>query len=229
MTSDACILSYLKQVLEGHGVFQDSDISNNVKEFEGLKIRAENAENLNMQAVSLWRILASNTLRNGGNTESWEAANQKLGHMLNQNLPFDFEMICALQNALSGEPAIVRTGPIYTADEQYIDHKYISELIVGLNNALRNSEIEFLYKAFIAYTWIVTVHPFANSNGRTARLMADGILISDGMLPLCFASPVQSHVAQTKGGALRSVETSFYTFLCGIINSYKLALNEIST
>ncbi len=228
MTTDVCILSYLKQVLEGRGVFQDSDISINVKQFEALKIRAENAENLNMQAVSQWRILASNTLRNGGKTETWEAANQKLGHMLNQNLPFDFKMICALQNALSGEPAIVRTSPIYTADEQYIDFKYIPDLILELNQSLSNPLHETLYKAFMAYTWIVTVHPFANSNGRTARLMADGILISDGMLPLCFASPVQSHVAQTKGGALRSAETSFYTFLGGIINSYKLALNEIS-
>ena len=79
-----------------------------------------------------------------------------------------------------------------------------------------------LKKAFEIYLSIVTIHPFVNGNGRTARLAADWILMSSGYLPVCFDSPIQSHVAVTLNQPLRNREVSYCKFLSAVEKSYEI-------
>ena len=52
----------------------------------------------------------------------------------------------------------------------------------------------------------------------------DYLLMKDAWLPLCFASPVASHVAQTYGGVARGVQTAFGIFGEGVANAYLAVL-----
>lgn len=51
----------------------------------------------------------------------------------------------------------------------------------------QNKETNPILFASIAHARLVSIHPFADGNGRTARLLLNAILIKDGYLPVCVA------------------------------------------
>jgi hypothetical protein len=176
--------------------------------------------------LAAWRLLASNTLggRDASGREGWDRANARIGEMLvRSDLPC-FAMASEIHHALGTGPSVLREHRAFTADEEYLAPSLVPGALATFDAALSRPAAAPLATAFRAYLGLVTIHPFANGNGRTARLLADAILLREGLLPLCFPSPVAAHVAQTKGGVLRDPHEAFRTFLSGITQAYRVVL-----
>ncbi len=60
---------------------------------------------------------------------------------------------------------------------------------------LRSRELHPIAGAALLYQWLVTVHPFEDANGRTARLALDHHLGSVGLPPACIHASAVDHVA----------------------------------
>lgn len=189
-----------------------------------LRTRLDVTPTPRFEALAAWRLLASNSLRteNASGRAAWDRANALLARALEADEPASFELASRFHAELESD-ASVRTSPIYAADERYLEPEDIAACIEELDAGIA-SATDALEAAFRAYVGIVTVHPFHNGNGRTARLTADYLLMKDAWLPLCFASPIASHVAQTYGGVPRNVATSFDVFAEGIANAYRAVI-----
>lgn len=177
------------------------------------------------EALAAWRLLASNSLRAKGapGRAAWDAANAVLAQALERDEAPSFAVATRFHDALEAGASGLRTTAIFGADERYLDASAIAGELAALDAALAAAR-DGLEAAFRAYVGVVTIHPFSNGNGRTARLLADYILMKDAWLPLCFGSPIASHVAQTHGGATRDPETAFGVFAEGIANAYRAVL-----
>lgn len=182
--------------------------------------------------VAAWRLLASNSLgarredggEGDGGRRGWDRANDAIAALLGRADAPTFEMAVALHRALGVGPSLVRRDRIFSADEEYLAPARVHEAIGMLDAALARPEAGTIVGAFRAYVGVVTIHPFHNGNGRTARLLADAILLGGELLPVCFASPVSSHVARTKGGVPRDPRAAFEVFVGGVVNAYRVAL-----
>lgn len=177
------------------------------------------------EALAAWRLLASNSLRAKGSTgrAGWDAANAVLATTLEREEAPCFAVATRFHEALRAADSGLRTSDIFAADERYLDASDVAEEVGALDVALASAR-DGLEAAFRAYVGVVTIHPFANGNGRTARLLADYILMKDAWLPLCFASPIASHVARTHGGPPRDPATAFAVFAEGVANAYRAVL-----
>lgn len=191
----------------------------------GLRAQLDAAPSPRYEALAAWRLLASNSLRaqNPSGRAAWDRANGLLAQALEADEAPSLALATRLHTALGTEDAALRTVRIFAADERYLDPEDVPALVRELDMALARAH-DALEAAFRAYVGVVTIHPFVNGNGRTARLVADYVLMKDAWLPLCFASPVASHVARTYGGVARDVTTSFEVFAEGIANAYRAVL-----
>jgi hypothetical protein len=177
------------------------------------------------EALAAWRLLASNSLRVKGSPgrAAWDRANAALGAALGKDEAPSVALAVRFHDALEAGDTGFRTFPIFAADERYLEAEAIALELAAVDTAVASAR-DGLEAAFRAYVALVTVHPFANGNGRTARLLADYVLMKDAWLPLCFASHIASHVARTYGGPERTVGRSFEVFADGVANAYRAVL-----
>jgi hypothetical protein len=171
--------------------------------------------------LNLWRTRASDTLRRDDPAErvAWDNANARLAELLSEGQPLAFSFAAKLHHALGFSDSLPRTIRMYAADEEYLKPEYVREELEKMDCVLL-SEAHPLTRAFVALVSMVTIHPFCNGNGRAARLLADAVLISEGFLPLSFASSIMSHVGRATRGVPRTVDDAIETFLGGLENSY---------
>jgi hypothetical protein len=197
-------------------------------ELAALRAELETVSDPDYARLAAWRLLASNSLaaRNSQGRVGWDRANNEIAQRLAAGTPLAIATATPLHAALEVGTSAYRRTRLYTADEEYLSPDSLPEALETLDAALTHADTPALYRAFYAYVGIVTCHPFENGNGRTARLLADAYLLSDGYLPLCFASPITSHVAQTHGGVARDVEQAFATFLEGVLCAYRVVLRK---
>lgn len=192
---------------------------------DALRAKLDAAPSPRWEALAAWRLLASNSLRvnDAAGRAAWDRANALLARALEAGEAPRFSLAERLHAELEPASPALRTEPIFAADERYLASEDVAPCLAELDVALA-SACDPLETAFRAYVGVVTIHPFANGNGRTARLFADLVLMGGAWLPLCFASPVASHVARTYGGAPRTVEAAFDTFVEGLANAYRAVL-----
>ncbi|NRA66552.1 MAG: Fic family protein [Pseudobacteriovorax sp.] len=224
MTKDQneIIVRYLgsAEISINHQVFQEASEQ---LESQRERFSALPAHSVDLDRVWRHRILASNSLRSGKQSEGWDAASQYLAKQVGDGNKPSLASVEQVNCLLSGKPPKLRDFPIFTANEEYVSPQFVPELWELLGDKLSDERTHPLFQSFYAYLAIVTIHPFANANGRTARLIADWLLLMDGWLPLTFPSPIASHVAQTIGGVRRDVTQSFKTFVAAVSHSYDLA------
>jgi hypothetical protein len=216
-----------------NAILQLSDLNSRIKELKELDRFADqlqSCERPNLELLAHGRVLASNTLSRKVDLIGWEKAQRILLNSIQAPISSASVLAARLNASLLGsstnEPTKYRTSALYTADESYLGWEFIDEILCKLDQVLLSKSIDSRLQAFIAYSVLITAHPFAGGNGRTARLLSDAYLMQAGWLPVCYLSPIQSHVAVTYGGNSRSVENSIQTFLNGVIQSYKFALTS---
>lgn len=178
-------------------------------------------------SLAAWRLLASNSLaqRDAPGRAGWDAANALLADALDRGDAPSVALAMQLHAALGLGPSKIRTSRIFTADEEYLPPDLVPRALELLDDALAATR-DPVDRAFRAYVGLVTIHPFENGNGRASRLLADHALLGGGLLPLCFASPVSSHVALTLRGPPRSIGRSFLAFTRGIERAYLAVLGR---
>ena len=184
-----------------------------------ISIKAEAIKELNIK-----RMMASNTLikeKASLKLAQWDEANAMLNSFLSEGRGFSLHLMSEI-NALFTKNSSYRSGEMYSADIQYLSQDKLHETLSYFEENYLKAESNFspLELAFHLYQWSVTLHPFDNGNGRTARLMADWCLLKNGFLPLCFTSSIQSHVAYTINGRKTDKNTLYLRFLAGVKESY---------
>ena len=159
---------------------------------------SDDAARAGLEKLAQKRLLASNTLTvsNRADRLAWDEANHWLASRL--DAPWSIRELSELNAKLTGGSGALRTEPIHSGPDAYL--------------------------AVTIYISVVTIHPFPNANGRTARLSADRVLLADGALPLCFLSPIASHVAQLQTGIVRDPERAVRLVLAAIAESYTTVL-----
>lgn len=173
------------------------------------------------------RLLASTTLgaRNVEERLAWDEANRWLHrHIEGVGSRWTVASLVALNAAVLQGASGLRCEPLYSPPDRYLDPSRVAPELDAL--LAHEADAPPLLAASF-YIAIVTIHPFADGNGRTARLAADGILLAHGYLPLSFTSSVASHVAQMQGGAPRDAIGSLRKTLAAVRASYRLVLDRL--
>ena len=210
------ILNYLRADL-----MTSSENSELIDQIEDLKSNLVPPNPDQWKMLSARRTLSSNSLEQGETLKQWEAANHWMGGQIHNHVDLCFERVKDLNAIVNQSQGHIRRTPMFTGDMEYLPPGNLMEALADFEDRLM-APGHPLRKAFEVYLSVVTIHPFDNGNGRTARLAGDWILIENGFLPMCFDSSIQSHVAVTINHPLRSKEKSFQKFLVAIKTSYEI-------
>jgi hypothetical protein len=165
-----------------------------------LEGRAASGElNLNWAALDLARSYASNTL----NTKPeelphWQGALRHSAVAAESQEALSLSLIEGWNRILRGN---VEGPVIRSVNQSLVGRKLLS--VTEVSGALRDFEEHVLHvsgehavvRASRIYQWLISIHPFTNANGRTARIAADYVLIEAGYLPTVFPSPLSFSVA----------------------------------
>jgi hypothetical protein len=178
------------------------------------------------------RLLASNTLRRSNPEErkGWDDANRWLSDLIQQeptpaHSTDDLRRLNALVLGRDGMSA-PRECPVFSCEDAYLSPGEVTGELHALEAWTGEARHPALTAA-VVYIAVVTIHPFENGNGRTARLAADGVLLQNDYLPLCFLSPVASHVAQLRSGPTREPELSIRMVIDAVAESYATVLRRV--
>jgi Fic family protein len=176
------------------------------------------------------RAFASNTL-----FQSFEALNkwynaQKMVHeWLVEDKYLSLNDMLFLNAILSSDGLMGwRKTPIYTFNNQH-PHKddlesIMQEFYSYLNKSL--SGWHSLYTAFICRYWLVSIHPFAQANGRTSQLIADYYLLKNGFFPQVFLKKTEILIAASPKKDFMNPQRAFRKFIQTILNAYNLILQQ---
>jgi hypothetical protein len=180
------------------------------------------------------RLLASNTLRRSNPTErnGWDEANRWISELIQQDpapshSTGDLRRLNAILLGREGASA-TRDCPIFSCNDAYLEPTEVGGELDALEAWTQDERHPALIAA-VVYIAVVTIHPFENGNGRTARLAADRVLLQNDHLTLCFLSPVSSHVAQMQSGPTRDPDASIRMVLAAVAESYATVLRRIAT
>ena len=173
------------------------------------------------------RLVASNTLRNASTADrlAWDEANRWVNERLVREAgPWTTSELVALNRRLGGTE--FRRGPMFTGNDEYLAPEEVGPELDALCHwlATRGDVVA----SAVTYVALVTIHPFDNANGRTARLAADAMFLGEGYLPLCFLSSIASHVAQTLRGPEREPRHVIRRTLAAVAESYATVLRRIN-
>jgi hypothetical protein len=214
------VASYLERVREAPAREIDETIADLERRRDALAAREPNDRlRAALADLSLKRLLASTTLLmpNSDDRLGWDAANRLLYERIERE-PWSVAQLAAL-NAILSKGGAFRDGPIYSPPDEYLDAARAIPELEKLERFVA-SGAHPLHTAAAVYISVVTIHPFTNGNGRTARLGADRVLLEHGFLPLCFLSPIAAHVAQMQGGPPRSPLLALRRVLNAVEESY---------
>lgn len=195
------------------------------KRIDELKESLASAKSPRFNDLVTRRILASTSLsRKLEDREEWDRANAFIATSLAENRKFDILALKALNAILTRGAAEFRSIAVFAGQDEYLTASAIPESLAIFESF--NVEADSLLRAALLYIFVINVHPFANGNGRSARLAADWILLDHEYLPLCFPSSIQSHVAYAQNGHYPSLESCVLKCYAAIINSYSIVLGD---
>lgn len=152
-------------------------------------ISSESLKRLGQSRVSISRSL----LRCPSAQKSWHDANTLIHYWLLHDKNFTLEDLVYLNAVLcNNKNPEWRKDIIYTCGVKHIDACEIEIIMQKFFKHLNSHNNNYLYKAFMCRYWIVSIHPFAEANGRTSQLLADYFLLKQGYPPQAFRSMVEA-------------------------------------
>jgi len=231
--NDNDILEYL-DAYKSDRLMETSALSSNIKEIHNDLLNTVKGEPdpAKLQELNQMRLLSSNTLSKFPDQQkiaAWNDAQGLLFQLLSEKDQLNINDFKKINTAITGSQSDFRDFEIQTGAGEYLSSDKVSEAFKTYANTMETFKEDPLRTAFETYLTIVTVHPFENGNGRTARLAADFYLLGHSYLPVCFKSSIQSHVALVKNNVKRSKEESYLKFLEAVKNSYQLVYGSLQT
>lgn len=194
--------------------------------------RNEEAAQVALEHLARKRLLASNTLRASNERDrlAWDDANRWVHDLVQETPPpaWSIKELRRLNEIVTGSEGRVRVTPIYSCGLEYMSPEAVPEELRNLELHTTTWGRHWALIAATTYISVVTIHPFDNGNGRTARLAADRLLLGAGYLPLCFLSPITSHVAQMQGGPVRDPARAVNLVLEAVLQSYETVRRRLS-
>jgi hypothetical protein len=189
-----------------------------------------------MQRIDGWRRMPSRTLSRLFSSrrakERWQLGDRLVQDYVRRNVDLDMRLIAQINNVLElGEASCtvrVRRKRLYEGNKKYAweypQADRVPELLNRLmdwyaasKNVLRPIEL-----AGQAYHHLVTIHPFDNGNGRTARLVADWILQRNGLPPSAMnRDEAMLPIFDPDRGA-QSIEWAVMGVANGVVRSYDI-------
>lgn len=193
-------------------------------------LRREDLERLNLARAGSSNSLLGDEIQR----RNWDAANALIQQWIIDEKNFCWRALAELNGLLiTGrmEPSALRDGPVFTGGHQHVDPDLLPELLEWFDQAASRSGIHPVRRAALVRYWLVSLHPFADGNGRTSTLAADWLLLKDGYPPFCFPTVAAGTVAYTPDGKdwatperaiMKSIEALRRSFaLLGVANHNK--------
>lgn len=182
---------------------------------------------LNTQLLHQLRLRSSNTIHDSKALSHWARTNQWMLEHFTGTGDITLDFIREINGRLSGldEPAECRRQACYTANQEYLAWEEVEPALDRLLMRIGSCH-NALESAFLLTEGLLTIHPFADANGRTSRLMGDFVLLKAGYLPQVYLSPIVSHMALTINGPRRNRSHSYEKFLKGVTRTYDLCLPQ---
>lgn len=145
---------------------------------------------LNHSRVSV----SQSILKNPDALKKWNEGQALIHKWLLSDRAVGMSDLIELNALLSASPSKGwRERDIYTLGVKHIDAQEIDAVMQALfSQVILNAQKKhLLYVAFAFRYWIVSIHPFADGNGRSSQLFADYILLKHGYLPQAFCSMLE--------------------------------------
>lgn len=200
---------------------------------ERLRQKTENLSSLQWEEglarLAPYRLKSSSTLKKGS-VESWQKANIFVAQKIQSDENPTWDDIIKINSLLLDvEQATVRKEPIYLGPIEACPPEFLGQSIEVFNNEILNlkNHPDPLVAAALCQYWLVSLHPFADANGRTAVLLTDWILGAHGYLPMSFATKLDALVATLSDGRVSATSANaILKLIKNVQRSYQLVLGE---
>lgn len=129
---------------------------------------------------------------------NWAAANDELRRFILEQTAIDGTSILSLHTKLNPDSfGLLRATDLQGGNGEYPPASDLAVLwTVFESEVLATLDTEHpIIEAAKLYQWLITLHFFADANGRTARLVADWRLAQAGLPPLAFRNDASSFVS----------------------------------
>ena len=226
--TDQDIINYLNSDLQSQWMehsTENSLINSYLQKIEELSSQSAAISPQALKELNARRLLSSNTLKSDASAlANWNQAQNFLFQLMKEGKSeLTWEDLSRLNQWVVGEavPSKMREVEIKTGAGEYLSFCEVPDDIQTMHESVRAFSHP-LRKAFEIYVQLVTIHPFKNGNGRTARLAADFYLLSRSYLPVCFLNSYHSHMALVKNQVKRQKDHCFSVFLESVLRSYEL-------
>jgi hypothetical protein len=121
---------------------------------------------------------------------AWASANALVITFVSSGTALGLDEVGALNAAVLGKSGVslLRQGPVSMGPRQAPNHEDLDALLAPMFRRVeaRERDLHPVAAAALFYQWIVSVHPYADGNGRTGRLCADWVLAAAGYPPMSF-------------------------------------------
>jgi hypothetical protein len=222
INSNAEIINYLESSMttEEIGILNQS-----LKSMEAFAFDAQAVPGGRWREFSIRRMLGSSSLGLGKeiDKERWDQLNTYIHTKIQDSTPLCLKEIQNNNSILvPKESGNFRKSYSSGGEKTFVDPGDIEFFLNKLERYLEESRDDHpLWRAFIIYSWGITVHPFSDANGRTFRGACDWVLMASGILPVSFSSSVSAHVAVARNVELPVRSKVFASFIQGVLNSYQ--------
>ncbi|WP_413613254.1 Fic family protein [Bdellovibrio sp. HCB-110] len=225
--------SWTERLLRKPTDLESAQILEEMAVLERLRLKTENLSSLQWEEgltrLAPFRLKSSGTLKQGS-VESWQKANifvaQKIQSEANPTWDDILKINAMLMEVTQSE---VRKEPVYLGPVEACPPELLTENLTLFQNQILNlnNHPDPLVAAALCQYWLVSLHPFADANGRTAVLLTDWILGSHGYLPMSFATKLDALVATLADGRVSATPgNAILKLIKNVQRSYQLILGE---
>lgn len=226
--TDQDIITYLNSDLQSQWMEHSTEsplINSYRQKIEDLSCHGAAISPNALKELNARRLLSSNTLKSDARAlTNWNQAQNFLFQLMKEGKSeLAWEDLSRLNQWVVGgtAPSKMRELEIKTGAGEYLSFCDVPDATRKMLETVKSFSHP-LRKAFEIYVQMVTIHPFENGNGRTARLAADFYLLSRSYLPVCFLNSYHSHMALVKNQVKRQKDHCFSVFLESVLRSYEV-------
>lgn len=178
-----------------------------------------------LEKLAQQRLRSSSSLRRG-EVQNWFLANQWVQEHATRGQAPSWESLCEVNSILTGSGIgqVIREHEIYVGPYQACEVRNLTSGIDEFRKAYLTNQSNHhpLVHAALCHYVLVSLHPFADGNGRTSVMLADWLLSLSDYLPQSFTSKADGVVMYQPGRpTVITPGKAVARILNNILNSYQ--------